>query len=130
MKRTIEPGQRPPTVYVAGPFSGVTREHVEANIRAAEQYGLDIAELGAMPVVPHCMTAHPTYEMLQDYDFWISGTLAVMCTCDAVFFMPNWRASKGACKERASAEKYNYPVFDSLILLGQWIDNWYRYTRP
>jgi hypothetical protein len=63
-----------PLVYIAGPFSAPTREGVEANIAAAVQVGLDVAALGACPVVPHSNTAHPEFELLQGYEFWIAAT--------------------------------------------------------
>src|SRR5687767_6886277 len=43
-------------VYVAGSFSAPTRAGVEANIHAAALRGLEVAKLGACPMIPHCNT--------------------------------------------------------------------------
>jgi len=76
-------------VYVAGPFSGPTRNVVEANIRRAVEVGLEVAKAGFMPVVPHANTADPEYEKVQPYEFWIEGTTALLLLCDAMVVVPD-----------------------------------------
>lgn len=82
-----------PLVYIAGPFSAPTREGVEANIAAAVQVGLEVAALGACPVVPHSNTAHPKFELLQGYEFWIAATAKLLTRCDALITTSNWERS-------------------------------------
>lgn len=100
----------PPLVYVAGPYTATTRDEVECNIMAAELVGIMIAQLGGMPVIPHCNTSAPAFERVQPYEFWIAGTMALMYRCDAVVMVPGWRESKGATCERAEAMRIGMPV--------------------
>ncbi|MDX1527025.1 MAG: DUF1937 family protein [Gammaproteobacteria bacterium] len=89
--------------YVAGPFSAKTREGVEENIRAADFVGRQLARICLYPVVPHNNTAHPQYERLQPYPFWIAGTLELLKCCDALVVVPGWEESSGARGEVAWA---------------------------
>ncbi len=97
-------------VYVAGPFSAKTREGIEANIRRAEDVGIEIARGGDFPVIPHANTARPEFERVQDYPFWIEGTLELMRRCDEVVMVPGWEDSKGARGERTEALAMGLPV--------------------
>jgi hypothetical protein len=108
-------------VYVAGPFSAPTRSGVEANILAAAKVGVEVAKLGAMPLVPHANTALPEYEQAQLYEFWIEGTARLLLACDAVLLLDNWRESSGAVKEHALACEAGIPCFFSLAGLETWI---------
>lgn len=107
-------------VYIAGPYSAPTREGVELNIAKAVAVGLDVAALGAFPVVPHANTAHPDFEKLQPYTFWIDGTLELLRRCDACLMVPGWESSRGATGERAEALATFKPVFGSLAEFRVW----------
>ncbi len=111
----------PPLVYVAGPFSAPNRVGVEVNIGRATQAGLDLARLGVYPVIPHANTAHPEFETVQAYRFWILGTLEQMRRCDAVFLLSAWNESRGARAEREEAERVGLPVFASLAAVKEWL---------
>jgi hypothetical protein len=108
-------------VYVAGKFSAPTRAQVEINIDYAVDVGLAVAQMGAFPVVPHANTAHPGYEKLQPYPFWIAGTLALLRRCDALITVPNWKESSGARGEVADALERGQPVFHLLDDLRAWL---------
>ena len=116
----------PPLVYVAGPFSASNREGVEANIRAAERWGLEVARHGGMPVIPHANTSMPAFEEVQPYQFWIRGTLALLRACDAVLMIPGWKKSSGARGECADARFRGMRVFDGddVEALYEWIEEW------
>ena len=101
-------------IYTAGPFSGKTRDEVEANIDRMVALSLEVARLGAFPVCPHANTAHPDFEKLQPYTFWIDGTMELLRRCDAVLLSADWERSSGARGERAEAERLRLPVFASL----------------
>jgi len=109
-------------VYVAGRFSATTREGVERNIASAVVVGLDVARLGAMPVIPHANTAHPEFEQVQPYQFWIDGTIALLLRCDALITVPGWEASKGACAEVRIAGERQMPRFHTTDELRAWLE--------
>lgn len=108
-------------VYVAGPYSGATREAVEANISVAVELGLEVARLGACPVIPHSNTSHPKFEELQNYEFWIRATLTLVIKCDVVITTSNWEHSRGARGEVNLARERGIPVFHSVSALESWI---------
>lgn len=108
-------------VYIAGPFSAATREGVETNIRRAEDYGIEVATLGAMPVIPHANTSRREFESLQPYEFWIDGTKELLRRCDAVFLTDERHLSSGARGEVEEAEARGIPVFQHLPALRRWL---------
>jgi len=94
--------QKPlPLVYLSGPFSAPTAWGVEKNVRQAEEYALDIARLGAMPVCPHTNTRFFSGEL--SYEFWLKGAVSLMLRCDAVYMLPRWSESRGARHEHEIA---------------------------
>ncbi len=115
------PMVEPPLVYVAGPYSAATRAKVEVNIARATGYGLEIARMGGMPVVPHSNTSDDRYAQTQPYEFWMLGTAKLLRACDAVFMMPTWRASSGAQAEEKLARSLKLPIFFELEVLRLWI---------
>lgn len=109
-------------VYVAGKFSGPTRADVEQNIAAAVQVGLQVAALGACPIIPHANTAHPDFEKVQPYPFWIAATAEQLRRCDALITVDNWQGSSGARNEVVIAKDECLPVFHDLAALKLWLD--------
>ena len=115
-------------VYVAGPFSAppgtpepAKRSYVEQNIANAVAVGLEVAAIGLYPVIPHANTAHPGFEMLQPYKFWIDGTREVLRrACDTLILVPRWETSSGAREERADMLGLGKPVFESITALEEW----------
>lgn len=108
-------------VYVAGPYTGATREAVEANIAAAVEVGLKVARLGACPVIPHSNTSHPKFEEIQGYEFWIAATAKLLTKCDALVTTTDWEHSRGACGEVRLAQELGMPVFHSIGELQGWL---------
>ena len=105
-------------IYIAGPFSGANAWEVEKNVREAEVLGMQVAELGAAPLVPHSIGRF--YNGTLTYQFWIKATLALMLKSDGVLFTPRWKESAGATAERKEAERF-MPVFDTLEDLELWL---------
>ncbi len=99
----------------------MTREGVDANIARAEDIGIKVAELGAMPVIPHANTSRPDFEHVQPYPFWIAGTLALLRRCDAMILTAYWEKSFGARGEKAEAELLGIPVFFTVDALRAWL---------
>lgn len=95
-------------VYLAHAFRGPTPWHVAENVRRAERWALEVARCGAFPIIPGAV-AH--FDGQLDDEFWLTGTLALMRRCDAVFLVPGWRESKGATAECAEATAMGLPVF-------------------
>lgn len=108
-------------IYVAGPFTAADRSGVQRNIAAAEAIGIEVARLGALPVVPHANTSHPNYEAVQPYEFWIGATMELLRRCDALLTVPGWETSKGASGEVDEAARLCMPSFRSLVDLDHWL---------
>ena len=108
-------------VYVAGKFRGPNAWAIEQNIRAAEVVGMEVAQLGAAPVIPHANTRffHGT---ITD-EFWLAATMALLERCDAVMLVPGWPTSTGALAEVARAKQLGLPVFcvGEFDMLATWL---------
>ena len=109
------------TVFISGPFTAPTRAGVEQNIRRAEELGLEVAKLGALPIIPHANSSHPDFERVQPYDFWLRGYLRVMSMCDAVIHTEDWGGSPGALVENGKARAVAQPVFYDVASLELWL---------
>lgn len=114
----------PPLIYVAGPFSAPTREGVDANIAVAVRAGIQVAEMGGMPVIPHANTQHPEFERVQSYEFWLAGTLQLLRGCHAVFLIEDWQHSRGATGECSEAQRLGIPTFESFRDLARFVRDW------
>ena len=98
-------------IYVAGPYRGANGWEVEQNIREAERLGFVVANLGAVPIVPHSM--YRFWDRTLTDEFWLEGTLHILRRCDAVLLARNWHVSEGTIGEKAEAERLKIPVFDT-----------------
>lgn len=106
-------------VYVAGKFRGPTAWAIEQNIRDAEEVGMQVAELGASPLIPHANTRFFSGTLTDE--FWLAATMAMLERCDAVVMVPNWRDSTGAMAERDRALGLGIKVCYSAGDLGDWL---------
>jgi len=108
-------------VYVAGAFRGQTAWDIQRNVRAAEAAGLEVAELGAMPLIPHKNTEN-FHGLLTDR-FWLEGTLELMRRCDAVyvFSLRDLERSEGTKGEVALARELGIPVFLTTKEISAWL---------
>jgi uncharacterized protein (UPF0297 family) len=106
-------------VYVAGPFrAGTNYNQQEENIRAAEAAGLQIAKEGMAPLIPHTM--YRFFQGALPDEFWLRATLALLRRCHALYLLPTWKESQGACAERDDAEAHGIPIFEDLNALYLW----------
>lgn len=99
--------------YIAGPFRGPTPWAVEQNVRKAEAFGLKVAELGGMPIIPHTNTRF--FDKLLTDEFWIEGTKKLLERCDCLVLTPEWARSTGSRGEKAHAIDelgWTHEVFD------------------
>lgn len=88
-----------PLVFIAGPFRGPVAWDVAENVRWAERYGLEVAKLGAMPVIPQANSQH-FYGQLSEEDFWLPGYQRLLDVCDAMVLIRRWEFSQGARAEK------------------------------
>lgn len=107
-------------VYIAGPFRGPHAWAIEQNIRRAEETGLEVARLGAMPLIPHSNTRF-FHGALPD-QFWLDGTLALLYKCDAALFLNNWKTSSGARTEHEECKKRGIPCLYTLADMVHWLE--------
>lgn len=47
-----------PLAYIAGKYTGATKQEVQANIDAAEVVGKQAWASGMVPIIPHRITGH------------------------------------------------------------------------
>jgi hypothetical protein len=111
-------------VYVIGPYRGKTHWEVVENVRRAEQLGLKVAMLGAMPLIPHKNTEN--FDGLLDDDFWLEGTKELLRRADAAITVEAldlpWRYSVGSAGEvKEMVDVLKRPVFHSLDSLRLWL---------
>lgn len=102
-------------IYVAGPYSGSTREEIEENVRKAMETGLRIWKKGHFPYIPH-LTHWPDL-LAKDLDIemewadYMNWHAPWVDHCDALFLMAE---SKGALLEYNRAKKEGKIIFHTL----------------
>lgn len=96
-------------IYIAGPFRAKNAWLREQQIRRAEEAGFRIAELGAVPIIPHSM--YRNFDGTVTDEFWIEATADLLLVCDAILLIPGWRYSSGSRGELAIAENNSIEVF-------------------
>ena len=114
-----------PRIYVAGKYSDGNGNnwHTEKNIALAATCARKIWAMGGSALCPHKNTERfdgpdLPWEAFMEGDFeWISVS-------DAVYMVGGWQESKGAKLEKAHAEQKQIPVFENLVTLEHWIQEW------
>lgn len=106
-------------IYVAGNYRGITPWRVYCNIHNAKMWGLEVAKLGANPLVPHANTGFYDGELPDQ--FWLDADIEWLRLCDAVFVCPGSGDSIGVANEIAEAEKLGIPVFNTLKGVARWL---------
>lgn len=119
------------TVYIAGPFRAATAWGIENHIREAERWGLNVARLGAIPVIPHSMYRF-FHGSLPDA-FWIEATLTLARKCNGILIVDYresscWRQSVGTVKEHDEMRHLKRPVFFLGDLADGTLANWIEGT--
>lgn len=92
---------RIPVIYIAGPFVAADARLIELNVRRAEEAAYELEALGASTVCPHTNTRWQ--DNRTPYEQKCRTTMAALRRCDAVFWLPDWRESKGARAEHEDA---------------------------
>lgn len=114
-------------VYIAGPFRGSTPLDVRRNVERARDYGLQVAHLGAYPVIPHTMTCDFDKQLTDQ--FWLDGTMALLRRCDGILLIDRWQASIGARLEREEAIRLRLAAFDT-VNLHDWPTVMRKWVQP
>lgn len=83
----------PKTVYIAGPISGC-RNYEEVFAAAAAK----LKAAGFIPVNPAALPGRGF-----SYEAYLRMSGAMLRECAAVYFLPGWEKSNGACQEYAYA---------------------------
>jgi hypothetical protein len=118
-----------PLIYIAGPFRADTAWAIEKNVREAERWGLEVAKLGAIPVIPHSMYRF-FHGALPD-TFWIEAALTLLRSCTTIlvvdyFSSLRWRASEGTMGEVDEMQRLGRPVFFLDAIDADWLSNWIK----
>jgi len=116
-----------PLIYIAGPFRADLPIGIERNVRRAEEFGLIVAEMGAIPLIPHTM-----YRFFQNAlpdKFWLTAGLTLLRVCDAIAVdvdMISASLSVGTTGEINDAIAHKQPVFyeNEHGKLRMWIATW------
>lgn len=102
-------------IYVAGKYSGKTKEEVAHNIRVAGKASLQLNLKGWCVYTPHKNNAfYEQYEFLSselNWDFWMDRCYEMISRCDAIFFLTNWKDSPGALNENDFAKRKKMPIY-------------------
>ena len=108
-------------IYVAGKYRDEHPYQVYENIERAWRLGLEVAKLGAYPIVPHKNTEH--MEGAQGPQFWIDGTMEACVRCDALIYVhEGLESSLGTQGEIAKMKELGKPVFADIETLKLWLD--------
>ena len=103
--------------YLAGPYRGAVRH----NIREAEKWAVQCAKHGMFFFCPHLNSAFmDDVDTYGGSDFWLEMDKRILVKCERVLLLPGWEDSKGACEEKALAERLAIPVYE----IGAYLDAW------
>lgn len=103
--------------YIAGRYSGLTEEEIQANIRAAERVAMAMARRGYFPVCPH-KNSENFHTLLPEVpvEFWYEGDLRLLRICDVMVLVPGWECSTGVQREIEEARRLGIPCIEFAIL--------------
>jgi hypothetical protein len=106
-------------IYVAGPYRGPNALEIERNTRRAEELGVKVAMLGAMPMIPPANNRY--FNGILDDRFWFLGNLEWMRRCDGAIFTRDWQRSSAARQEHDECERRGLPRFYTVEELQRWL---------
>lgn len=95
-------------IYIAGPITGVER-YWEAFEKAEDE----LIEHGFIPISPSRLPIGLTNVQYARINF------ATIDAADAVYFLPNWEESVGACMEMSYCNYIGKPTFTNMAFLKE-----------
>lgn len=108
-------------VYVAGPYSGVDYNEIEANIRRAEAAAIELWEAGFGVFCPHLNTEHFEVKAKDvPQEAYLECDLLILPACTALLLLGGWAESKGALGEAYRARELGIPIFYSIEAIKRW----------
>lgn len=105
-KWAIKPKSTKPTVYVAGPMTGLP----DLNFPAFHAEAARLRELGYEVINP----AEINPDKHLSWRECMKTDIAALVFCDAIQMLPGWQASKGATLEHHIAERLGLVIMDPL----------------
>ena len=102
-------------IYISGPMTG-KENYINDFLQAAQE----IRSAGHIPVNPAAFNMVYPDASREEY---LKFDLALLAECDAVYFLPGWRESRGANRE------YGYALGLDKIMLKEG-DELYEYRDP
>ena len=94
--------------YVAGPYRAPTAAQRQDNIHRARKAAESLWRAGYAVLCPHMNSAN--MDGIVDDEVFLQGCLEMVRRCDLVWLLPGWRASEGAVREVAEAERCGVEV--------------------
>lgn len=94
-------------IYIAGPFRAPTLFEITQNVARAEFWGLQVAKLNHMPLIPHANT-WKMYGAAPE-ELFLKGTQLLLTKCDGAVFIPGWEKSSGSIAEHKLCEDTKIP---------------------
>lgn len=101
-----------PRVYIAGPYTAVSRSTRALHVQRAESVGALVLRAGCYPVIPH-LTGFRLEHVNSSYEFWVTATKQELQTCDACVMVHGWHWSNGSQGEHTDCLVKGRPVFES-----------------
>lgn len=96
-------------IYVSGAFTASTKAGKRFNTRLAISAAIQIIKKKHSVIVPHLNTGLDMEEMavgILEYNDYIRVDIELLKrSCDACYFLPNWKKSKGAMIEMEVCKK-------------------------
>lgn len=99
-------------VYIAGPISGLPKEQYTATFQQAEDI---IRAYGYQPINPVKFCADMPEETTDIREYYLEGFKQLMY-CDAIYLLPHWATSRGACMEYEIACRFQLQVMNHIEL--------------
>jgi hypothetical protein len=100
-----------PRVYVGGPLRAPTLWEYTANVRRAEALGMEVARMGAVPVLVHTM--YERYLHLPE-SFWTEACQSILSTCHVLVVnvpFDQYERSQGTTDEVRWSVEDGRPIF-------------------
>lgn len=100
-------------VYISGKVSGLSIEECQANFKNAEN---KLRYLGFNPINPVKRGTVAGYE----WNDYMKEDLKLLCDCDYIYQLDNWKDSKGANVEYELSKLLKIPVLKANTLSKKW----------